>query len=368
MKTLPLSFEQKAKDYQILIGRDLLLSKQVFLDVITGTNVLIVSNETIAPHYLPSLKETLSNKKLHSFVLPDGEEYKSAEYFHHLLDFMIEAQLKRNDTVIALGGGVVGDLVGFTAASYFRGINFIQVPTSLLAQVDSSVGGKTAINHPKGKNLIGAFYQPLRVVTDVATLSTLPRREYISGIAEVVKIAMICDLEFFEWLEKHASAILSRQDESLITMIEWACRLKAQIVSQDEQEQGIRATLNLGHTFAHAIENKLGYGKLLHGEAVSIGIYWASLLSCQLKLISDSQLERIKTLLASFELAQDLPESFEITTDSIKAIASSMQLDKKNDSAFIKLILPDGLGKVTFNDSYSWNKIDKFLRGILLYD
>lgn len=359
MNTIDLKLETKTKNYQILIGKGLLSDEQAFAPVIKGQQVFIVSNDTVAPIYLDTLKNTLSSYELFEFILEDGEQHKTFANYQRILDRMLDIGLRRNATLVALGGGVVGDMAGFSAATYQRGIPFIQVPTTILSQVDSSVGGKTAVNHPKGKNMIGAFHQPVRVITDIETLTTLPARELGAGIAEVIKAAIILDADFFTWLESSAQQILAGDEAKIVAMIERSCRIKANIVSQDETEQGVRAWLNLGHTFGHAIERCLGYGQLLHGEAVAIGIIMAADFAAEQRMLSIEQCHRINRLIAAFELPTSLKDNNNQVTAS--DLVQAMALDKKNIDADLTLVLPKAIGEVTIKHSVKSQDIEKFL-------
>lgn len=355
MKNIDLYFDTEKNHYKILIGKDLFQQK-VFADTLKGESVFIVSNETVAPLYLESLKQALANYQIHSFLLPDGEEFKTLESWQSLLNQMISVGLRRNDTVIALGGGVVGDMAGFAAATLNRGMSIIQVPTTLLSQVDSSVGGKTAVNHPSGKNLIGAFHQPSLVVSDISTLNTLPSRELLAGISEVIKAAIIDDRHFFDWLGDNVSQILSLQEEALTQVVEKACRIKAQIVALDAKEKGVRAWLNLGHTFGHAIETCAGYGTLLHGEAVAIGICLAAKFSHQRHRLSLPALEQIIGLIDAFGLPTQLPVDLDVSN-----LVAAMRLDKKNTSENITLILPEKVGQVMIDKNVLLQDVEQFL-------
>lgn len=359
MNILDLQLPTKSSDYQIVIGNDLISDINNFLPVIKGQQVFIVSNETVAPLYLNQLRSTLNQFELHTYILKDGEKYKSFDSLQDILNQMLNVGLRRNATLIALGGGVVGDIGGFAAAIYQRGINFIQVPTTVLSQVDSSVGGKTAVNHPSGKNMLGAFHQPVRVVTDLNTLNTLPEREFKAGIGEIIKAAIIADSEFFGWLEVNYKTILDYDKSALIEMIEASCAIKARIVSLDEKEQGVRAWLNLGHSFGHAIERTLGYGVLLHGEAVAIGMAMAADYAVQNQLLAESEAQRIKALIKHFGLPINLP----LQTKVIKAkeIVGAMALDKKNVDADLTLILPKAIGEVTIRHNIKSQDIERFL-------
>ena len=277
MEQLTVALAQRS--YPISIGPDLLDDVTLFAPAIKGKRVMIVTNETVAPLYLERLQRTLAAWQLDSCILPDGEEYKDLESFNRIMTALLQGNHGRDTTLIALGGGVIGDLVGFAAACYQRGVPFIQVPTTLLSQVDSSVGGKTAVNHPMGKNMIGAFYQPKAVIIDINCLATLPQRELSAGLAEVIKYGIIWDAPFFAWLEQHIADLLALDSELLTQAIFRCCQIKADVVSQDETEMGVRALLNLGHTFGHAIEAEQGYGNWLHGEAVSAGSVLAAATS-----------------------------------------------------------------------------------------
>ena len=276
-----------ARSYPIYIGENILGNSDLLLPHIHGNQVVVVSNETVAPLYLDQLIKSVGQPQIETIILPDGEKYKTLATLETILNQLLSKHCARDTTLIALGGGVVGDIVGFAAACYQRGINFIQVPTTLLAQVDSSVGGKTGVNHPLGKNMIGAFHQPHCVIADTNTLSTLPSRELSAGLAEVVKYGLIADAEFFTWLEKNMPRLIQMEKQAVAYAIEQSCRCKAEVVASDELEQsGRRALLNLGHTFGHAIETGLGYGQWLHGEAVSCGMVMAAEFSARLGWIS----------------------------------------------------------------------------------
>lgn len=355
MKNIDLSFAAEQSHYKILIGEDL-LKQEIFANVLKSDTVFIVSNETVAPLYLNTLKKALSGYKVHTYLLPDGEEFKTLDSWQLLLHQMISVRLRRNDTVIALGGGVIGDIAGFAAATLNRGMAIIQVPTTLLSQVDSSVGGKTAVNHPLGKNLIGAFHQPSLVVSDISTLSSLPKREYLCGISEIIKASIIADNSFFEWLGDNSQSILSLEQNVLAEMIEWACRIKADIVELDAKEQGVRAWLNLGHTFGHAIETCAGYGELLHGEAVAIGMCLAAKFSHQQEYLSLSDKQRIISLIQQFGLPTTLPVHLVASE-----LANAMRLDKKNTSEMLTLVLPEKVGQVMIDRTVNIDEVEQFL-------
>ena len=270
------------RGYPILIGSGVLGNSASIVPYVAGDQVAVITNETVAPLWLPTLMESLGRRRVDVLQLPDGEAYKTLEQFGGVMDFLISKGHHRSTTVVALGGGVVGDVAGFAAATFQRGVALVQIPTTLLAQVDSSVGGKTAVNHPLGKNMIGAFYQPRAVIADTAVLATLPEREYRSGLAEVLKYGVIADSAFFAWLENNARPLLERDAPSVAYAVQRSCEIKADVVRRDERESGVRAILNFGHTFGHALEAVLGYGELLHGEAVAVGMVAAAELSDRL--------------------------------------------------------------------------------------
>ncbi|KAJ6817697.1 3-dehydroquinate synthase, chloroplastic [Iris pallida] len=350
------------RSYPIYIGSGLLDRPDLLQKHVVGKRVLVVTNSTIAPLYLEKVSEALTvgnpNVSVESVILPDGEKYKNMETLMKVFDKAIETRLDRRCTFVALGGGVIGDMCGFAAASFLRGVNFIQIPTTLMAQVDSSVGGKTGINHPLGKNLIGAFYQPQCVLIDTDTLNTLPDRELASGIAEVVKYGLIRDAEFFRWQEENMQALLERDPSSLAYAIKRSCENKAEVVSLDEKESGLRATLNLGHTFGHAIENGYGYGHWLHGEAVAAGTVMAVDMSHRLGWIDDSIKERVLKILQQANLPTRPPDI--MTVEKFKAI---MAVDKKVADGLLRLILLKGpLGSCVFTGDYDGKALDETLR------
>lgn len=328
------------RSYTVFIGAGLLGNKHPVFDSCNGATVLIISNETVAPLYLKNLADSLTGANIHHLILPDGESYKTAEQWSQIIDKLVEIRATRDTTLFTLGGGVVGDMGGFAAASYMRGIKFIQVPTSLLSQVDASVGGKTGFNHPQGKNLIGAFHQPGAVMVDIDTLNTLPAREYSAGLAEVVKIAAIRDEKFLSWLEYNHKAIMAREPLALIQMIKRSIINKAEVVTEDEREAGVRALLNFGHSFAHAIETLTGYRQYLHGEAVAIGMMVAARLSELRDICATGFSERLGNLLHSFELPLKVPEN--LSTDDI---LETMKLDKKVIAGATRLILVKSAGQ-----------------------
>ena len=283
------------RSYAILIADALLADPRTYADVPAGDAALIVTNTAVAPLYEASLRSALAPrfKQVHTVVLPDGEVYKTWQTLNLVFDALLYHGCDRRTVLFALGGGVVGDMTGFAAASFMRGVPFVQVPTTLLAQVDSSVGGKTAINHPMGKNMIGAFYQPIKVVCDLGTLATLPARELSAGLAEVIKYGPVADMVFFDWIESHMDALLARDAAALAYAVKRSCEIKAWVVGQDERESGLRAILNFGHTFGHAIEAGLGYGQWLHGEAVACGMVMAAHLSHRMGLADEAFVQRL---------------------------------------------------------------------------
>ncbi|GAB3239461.1 3-dehydroquinate synthase [Pseudaeromonas pectinilytica] len=335
-----LNVELADRSYPISIGSGLLAQRDLFTQAIRGRRVMIVTNETVAPLYLQSLQQTLDGYQLDACVLPDGEAYKTLDSFGQIMTALLEGGHGRDTTIVALGGGVIGDLAGFAAASYQRGVAFIQIPTTLLSQVDSSVGGKTGVNHPLGKNMIGAFYQPKAVIIDTDCLATLPRRELSAGLAEVIKYGIIWDAEFFAWLERNIAGLLALDASLLIQAILRCCSIKADVVSQDETETGVRALLNLGHTFGHAIESEQGYGNWLHGEAVAAGTMLAARTALQLGLLNQAQVMRIRTLLAAAELPLSAPAEMDFPV-----FMRHMMRDKKVLAGKLRLILPTNIGQ-----------------------
>lgn len=335
-----LRVELGERSYPIAIGATLLASSDVLRQHIKGQRVAIVTNTVVAPLYLAALEERLRalGKQLISIVLPDGEEHKTWASLMLIFDALLAAKCDRKITLLALGGGVIGDMTGFAAASYMRGVPFVQIPTTLLSQVDSSVGGKTGINHPLGKNMIGAFYQPQAVIADTATLNTLPDRELSAGLAEVIKHGAIIDAAFFEWIETHIVQLRNKDPESLAYAISRSCEIKADVVRQDEREGGLRAILNFGHTFAHAIESGLGYGKWLHGEAVGCGMVMAADLSCRMGYIDYVSKVRVQKLVEAAGLPSVAPDLGEARWLEL------MEVDKKNENGQIKFILLKPLG------------------------
>jgi len=327
--------------YKIQIGSGLLASLQPVVDAMPAKRAVIVTNETIAPLYLEQVASGLKvlGVSVLEVVLPDGEAFKTWDVLSTLFDQLMLHRCERKTTLIALGGGVIGDMTGFAAAVYQRGVPFIQVPTTLLAQVDSSVGGKTAINHPMGKNMLGAFYQPKLVVADLSTLDTLPAREFSAGLAEVIKYGLIDDLPFFHWLEANMPKLLARDPEALAYAVERCCQNKARIVAADEKEEGVRALLNLGHTFGHAIEAGLGFGVWLHGEAVAVGMSLAARASHHLGHLQADEVRRIDQLIRSAGLPVEAPSL------GLERWLALMAQDKKVDAGEIRFVLMRKLGE-----------------------
>ncbi|MCU0757399.1 MAG: 3-dehydroquinate synthase [Xanthomonadales bacterium] len=326
--------------YPIRIGSGLLSDAAALQAAIPARQVLILSNEVVAAHYLERVTTALADRQLSVCVLPDGEIQKSWDNAGKVLAALAEMKARRDALLVALGGGVIGDLGGFCAALWMRGIGFVQLPTTLLAMVDSSVGGKTAVNLPQGKNLVGAFWQPRAVLADLDTLATLPEREYRAGLAEVVKYGAIGDVEFFEWLETHATALLARVPAVVAEAVERSCRHKAGVVLRDEREEGERALLNFGHTFGHALEAHGAYTRYLHGEAVAIGMVMAARVSAALGLAPAVDAERLARLLGGFGLPLTRPADL-----SHAALIDWMLLDKKNRAGELRLVLWHGLGR-----------------------
>lgn len=337
METLQVSLGERS--YPILIGPGLLGTPGVLKELISARQVLIVTNDVVAPLYLNTLEKAVGAEEQHSLILPDGEEKKTLATFSTIVDALMNHGFHRDACLIALGGGVIGDIGGFAAASYQRGIDYVQMPTTLLAQVDSSVGGKTAVNHPDGKNMIGAFYQPTCVIADTDTLKSLPPREFSAGLAEVIKHALILDRDFFEWLEANMDPVIALDAAALSFIVRRNCELKAAIVAEDERERGRRALLNFGHTFGHALENLGGYGRWLHGEAVSIGIALAARTSAQLGWLKAADCDRIETLLERARLP------IRATDVSVEQLLERMRMDKKASASGLKLVLLRQIGE-----------------------
>jgi len=339
MKTLHVDLASRS--YPIYIGTDLLEQKALFEPHLkSSTTVFIVSNTTVAPLYAKTLTNTLTQlgKTVRLLELPDGESFKDWQHLQLIFDELLAHGADRQSMIVALGGGVVGDMAGFGAASFMRGIRFIQVPTTLLAQVDSSVGGKTGINHPLGKNMIGAFHQPVAVIADLNTLRTLPARELSAGLAEVIKHGAIADTDFLDWIEANTSALLACDTDAMAHAVLRSCEIKSAVVSADEREGGIRATLNFGHTFGHAIESGLGYGEWLHGEAVGCGMVMAADLSARLGHISQVDVDRLKRIIESMHLPIVPPQL------GAQRFMELMQVDKKTEAGQIRYITLGSIG------------------------
>lgn len=330
------------RSYPITIAAGLFSNADSFLPLKAGDQVMLVTNDTLAPLYLNAVRTVLENVgvRVDQVILPDGEKYKSLTVLDQVFSALLEKPHGRDTTLVALGGGVIGDLTGFAAACYQRGVRFIQVPTSLLAQVDSSVGGKTAVNHPLGKNMIGAFYQPASVVIDIDCLKTLPANELSSGLAEVIKYGIVFDSDFFAWLETHIDAVRALDNAPVAYCIRRCCELKAEVVAADERENGLRALLNLGHTYGHAIEAEMGYGNWLHGEAVAVGTVMAAQAAYRLGLLGSAEVNRIKALLTRAGLPITGPAS--MTPESY---LPHMMRDKKVLGGELRLILPMAIGQ-----------------------
>jgi 3-dehydroquinate synthase len=357
VKPVTLRVELGERAYPIHIGAHLLDEPAVYAPHVAGRRAAIVTNDVVGPIYAARVERALATAGAATMriVLPDGEAHKDWQNLDRIFAALLEAQADRRTVLVAVGGGVVGDMAGFAASVYQRGIAHVQVPTTLLSQVDSSVGGKTAINHPLGKNMIGSFHQPSAVIADTTSLATLPAREFAAGLAEVVKYGAIHDAEFFAWLEREAARLLQRDPEALAHAIMRSCELKAQIVADDERETGARALLNFGHTFGHAIESAAGYGSWLHGEAVAAGMVMAARFSARLGRIPPAQAERIAALLARFDLPVDAP------TFPLPTWLEFMGRDKKNERGRITLILLDELGRAAVVKDTPAGALEAFL-------
>ncbi len=348
--------ELDERSYPIHIGSGLLADAELLRPGIRSRKVMVVTNETVAPLYLDTLKQCLGAYEVDAVILPDGEQYKNWETLNLIFDALLRQKHSRKTTLIALGGGVVGDMCGFAAACYQRGVPFIQVPTTLLSQVDSSVGGKTGINHPLGKNMIGAFYQPKAVVIDTATLQTLPAREVSAGLAEVIKYGLIRDPVFFEWLEQNIQRLRDLEPAALSHAIDVSCRCKAAVVAEDELEGGVRAILNLGHTFGHAIETSMGYGEWLHGEAVGAGMVMAAQLSQREGWLSERDVARIVALIERAGLPISGPEGM---TEA--QYLEAMSVDKKVLDGSLRLVLLQSLGHAVVTEQFAHDNLKRVL-------
>ncbi|KAA3625855.1 MAG: 3-dehydroquinate synthase [Proteobacteria bacterium] len=354
MRTLQVNLGERS--YPIHIGSGLLASTELFAPHIAGRRVVVVTNETVAPLYLDTLHDALKNFDVSDVILPDGEIHKTLSTAERVIEDMLSIPCDRSVTVVALGGGVIGDLTGFVAGCYQRGVPFIQVPTTLLAQVDSSVGGKTAVNSRLGKNMIGLFHQPRCVIADSDVLSTLPAREMAAGVAEVIKTALIRDAEFFSWLEENLGHLLALDGEVVATAVEHCCAIKARVVAEDEREQGVRALLNLGHTFGHAIETGMGHGRLLHGEAVAAGLCMAADMSVRAGLLDERSRDRIESLIRVAGLPTRAPA--ELTPDRFMEL---MKVDKKVERGTVRLVLLDSIGDALVTGEYAANDLAETL-------
>ena len=354
MATLNLSLGERS--YPIYIDSKLLTNSNLLSNHIRAKRVCIVSNTIVFPLYGDQLKSLLADFDVDQIILPDGEAEKSLSNFDNIMSHLLANGHGRDSTLIALGGGVIGDITGFAAACYQRGVDFIQIPTTLLSQVDSSVGGKTAVNHPLGKNMIGAFYQPKAVIIDCDSLHTLPAREFNAGMAEVIKYGILGDAQFFQWLEDNTANIKAGEQSTLIEMIEICCQCKADIVAQDEKEGGIRALLNLGHTFGHAIEAEQGYGVWLHGEAVATGMVLAAKLAVAMNLLEVSDLRRIEALISAFDLPLEAPKNM-----GFEQFLSHMKRDKKNMAGLLRFIVPTAIGKSEIRDDVTTEVLQQIL-------
>ena len=342
--------------YPIFIGEGASLSLENFDGYIAGKDIAIITNEVVAPLYLNEISDLFSNRNVIEYILPDGEQEKKLKTVHKIIDRLMEAGFGRDSTLIALGGGVVGDITGFTASIFMRGINFIQIPTTLLAQVDASVGGKTAVNHKSGKNLIGSFYQPQCVICDSIFLATLEATEISAGLAEIIKYGLIFDSEFFQWLQKNMQQILSNDRAAVDYVIQRSCAIKAEIVAQDEKEQSVRALLSFGHTFGHAIEKLTGYGNWTHGDAVAVGMVLAARLSENMSLITPEDVQNIEEILTAANLPISLPN-----IDPAELLAA-MQSDKKVKDRNIQLVLLKNIGEAFLTADYSQEDLVNILR------
>lgn len=351
-----LRVELAERSYPIFIDQGLLSQNGVLDPYICGKRVCIVTNTVVHPLYSKQLKALLIDYDVDEVILADGEAEKSLANFEKINSHLLENEHGRDTTLIALGGGVIGDITGFAAACYQRGVNFIQIPTTVLSQVDSSVGGKTAVNHPLGKNMIGAFYQPKAVIIDINSLATLPKREFNAGMAEVIKYGILGDKAFFVWLEENQTSINNNDPHTLIQMIERCCQCKADIVAQDEKESGLRALLNLGHTFGHAIEAEQGYGVWLHGEAVATGMVLAAKLAVAMNLLAVSDLRRIEQLISAFDLPTNAPENMHFDE-----FMQHMRRDKKNIAGTLRFIVPTAIGRAEMRNDVSEELLKQIL-------
>jgi 3-dehydroquinate synthase len=353
-----LTVELGARSYPIYIGSGLLSRPELITGHLRGRQILIVTNETVGPLYLEAARSAVADYRCEAVVLPDGEQYKDLDTLQTIYTRLLHERFDRGCTLLALGGGVVGDITGFAAATYQRGVDFVQLPTTLLAQVDSSVGGKTGVNHPLGKNMIGAFHQPRCVVIDTATLDTLPDRELSAGLAEVIKYGLIRDADFLAWLEEHLDDLLARDPGRMAEAIARSCRDKAEVVASDERERGQRALLNLGHTFGHAIETGLGYGNWLHGEAVGCGMLMAAQLSARMGWLDTTEVERVRALLQRARLPTEPPPAL-----SAERFLELMAIDKKVADGRLRLVLLRALGEAVVTEDFDPQALRAVLEG-----
>jgi len=351
-----LTVELGERSYPIFIGQGLLDKPELLTQHVQGRQVMVVSNDTIAPLYLDRVREIFSDFELATVILPDGEQYKNLDTLNLIFTALLENKFNRGCTLVALGGGVVGDITGFAAASYQRGVAFLQIPTTLLAQVDSSVGGKTGVNHPQGKNMIGAFHQPACVLIDTDTLDTLDDRQLAAGLAEVIKYGLIRDAAFFDWLEQNIELLKARDKQALAYAIERSCALKAEIVAADERESGQRALLNLGHTFGHAIETGTGYGNWLHGEAVATGMLMAADLSARHDWLSPDAVKRTEKLLQQSNLPTTAPDEMDTAR-----FLELMAVDKKVVDGGLRLVLLKAIGDAVLTSDFDAGKLRETL-------
>lgn len=358
MKQLNLDLGDKS--YPIYIGQNLLAQADLLTQHIKGKQVMIVTNTTVAPLYLDKIKTLLSDYTVDEIILKDGEQYKTLDTVNEIFTALLTAHFDRSCTLIALGGGVVGDMTGYASASYQRGVNFIQIPTTLLSQVDSSVGGKTGVNHALGKNMIGAFYQPKCVLIDVDTLDTLDDRQYSAGMAEVIKYGLLGNIDFLTYLQNNSDGLMRRDKNLIIETVYQSCTDKAEIVAQDELESGKRALLNFGHTFAHAIENTLGYGTYLHGEAVAVGMLMATELSALEGFITSNDAQQVKDLLQKAQLPVSINSKI-----SYQDFVNTMSIDKKATNGEVRLILMKQLGQTFISNSYQQHNLEQIIRSFL---
>ena len=342
------------RSYPIFIGKNILLDRSLF-DNVNKENLVLITNKKIEKLHISKIKNTLLKKN--KIIISDGEKYKNQDSITKIYNYLLKNKYSRDSCIVAFGGGVIGDMAGFAAATYQRGINFIQVPTTLLSMVDSSVGGKTGINHPLGKNMIGSFHQPIAVIIDTEILKTLSKRQFNAGMSEVIKYGIIKDKKFFNWIAKNTDKIKAQDSDSIIKIVKRSCEIKAEIVALDEKEKNIRALLNLGHTFGHAIENYLGYGKWLHGEAVACGFLIACSVAIQKNTMDISEYNKIKSLLKAFSLPTKLPKNI-----NIERLFEIMSLDKKVKNNKMVYVIPNNIGKAYITNKISKNIVIKALK------